>query len=88
MNNIFFLHLKKQTEISHLNMADREQTDSSGKYTFGGGRAAAKKYWPTIMKSIELVSNITLCAFVTNSHFAYYPFNIAMCMNILSFLLH
>lgn len=34
---------------------DAEQTDSSGKYTFGGGAAAAKKYWPTIFKSIELV---------------------------------
>lgn len=34
---------------------DAEQTDSSGKYTFGGGAAAAKKYWPTILKSIELV---------------------------------
>lgn len=44
-------------EISHLNMAgDAEQTDSSGKYTFGGGAAAAKKYWPTILKSIEVVS--------------------------------
>lgn len=30
------------------------QTDSSGKYTFGGGAATAKKYWPTILKSIEL----------------------------------
>lgn len=46
-----------QLEISHLNMAgDAEQTDSSGKYTFGGGAAVAKKYWPTILKSIELVS--------------------------------
>lgn len=35
---------------------DAEQTDSSGKYTFGGGAAAAKKYWPTIFKSIELVN--------------------------------
>lgn len=35
---------------------DAEQTDSSGKYTFGGGAAVAKKYWPTIFKSIELVS--------------------------------
>lgn len=44
------------TEISHLNMAgDAENTDSSGKYTFGGGAGAAKKYWPTIMKSIEVV---------------------------------
>ncbi|XP_055305535.1 uncharacterized protein LOC129570116 isoform X3 [Sitodiplosis mosellana] len=34
---------------------DAEQTDSSGKYTFGGGAAAAKKYWPTILKSIEVV---------------------------------
>ncbi|XP_031626157.1 uncharacterized protein LOC116342614 isoform X4 [Contarinia nasturtii] len=43
-------------EISHLNMAgDAEQTDSSGKYTFGGGSSSAKKYWPTILKSIELV---------------------------------
>lgn len=37
---------------------DAEQTDSSGKYTFGGGAAAAKKYWPTILKSIELVCYI------------------------------
>lgn len=36
---------------------DAEQTDSSGKYTFGGGAAAAKKYWPTILKSIEVVSS-------------------------------
>lgn len=35
---------------------DAEQTDSSGKYTFGGGASAAKKYWPTILKSMELVS--------------------------------
>lgn len=43
-------------EISHLNMAgDAEQTDSSGKYTFGGGAATAKKYWPTILKSIEVI---------------------------------
>lgn len=35
---------------------DAEQTDSSGKYTFGGGGSVAKKYWPTILKSIELVS--------------------------------
>ncbi|XP_031626155.1 uncharacterized protein LOC116342614 isoform X2 [Contarinia nasturtii] len=34
---------------------DAEQTDSSGKYTFGGGSSSAKKYWPTILKSIELV---------------------------------
>lgn len=34
---------------------DAEQTDSSGKYTFGGGGAAGKKYWTTILKSIELV---------------------------------
>lgn len=37
---------------------DAEQTDSSGKYTFGGGAAAAKKYWPTIFKSIELVGSV------------------------------
>lgn len=47
---------------------DAEQTDSSGKYTFGGGAAAAKKYWPTIFKSIELVrqepiSNCNLLSF-------------------------
>lgn len=48
---------KHNAEISHLNMAgDAEQTDSSGKYTFGGGGSVAKKYWPTILKSIELVS--------------------------------
>lgn len=35
---------------------DPEQTDSSGKYTFGGGGARSVKYWPTILKSIELVS--------------------------------
>lgn len=35
---------------------DAEQTDSSGKYTFGAGAASAKKYWPTILKSIEAVS--------------------------------
>jgi len=34
---------------------DAEQTDSSGKYTFGGGGATGKKYWTTILKSIELV---------------------------------
>lgn len=34
---------------------DAENTDSSGKYTFGGGAGAAKKYWPTIMKAIEVV---------------------------------
>lgn len=37
---------------------DAEQTDSSGKYTFGAGAASAKKYWPTIMKSIEVVSTL------------------------------
>lgn len=37
---------------------DAEQTDSSGKYTFGGGSTAAKKYWPTILKSIEVVSSV------------------------------
>lgn len=38
---------------------DAEQTDSSGKYTFGGGAAAAKKYWPTILKSIEVVITVS-----------------------------
>lgn len=35
---------------------ETEQTDSSGKYTFGGGTTAAKKYWPTIIRIIEAVS--------------------------------
>lgn len=39
---------------------DAEQTDSSGKYTFGGGGAAAKKHWPTIFKSIEVVRIIQI----------------------------
>lgn len=39
---------------------DAEQTDSSGKYTFGGGAAAAKKYWPTIFKAVELVCRINI----------------------------
>lgn len=44
-------------EISHLSMAgDAEQTDSSGKYTFGGGGAAVRRQWPTVLKGIEVVS--------------------------------
>lgn len=35
---------------------DNEQTDSAGKYTFGGGGGGSKKIWPTILKGIELVS--------------------------------
>lgn len=55
---IFFFFFSRGIEISHINMAgDAEQTDSSGKYTFGGGGQVAKKYWPTILKSVELVSS-------------------------------
>lgn len=64
-------------EISHLNMAgDAEQTDSSGKYTFGGGAATAKKYWPTIMKSIELVSFVLLFFFFFTYFYSFclFPF--------------
>lgn len=35
---------------------DAEQTDSSGKYTFGGGAAAAKKYVVCILS--EVISHI------------------------------
>lgn len=47
---------------------DAEQTDSSGKYTFGGGAAAAKKYWPTIFKSIELVRQ----EWILNFHYLFF----------------
>lgn len=56
-------------EISHLDMAgDAEQTDSSGKYTFGGGAAVAKKYWPTILKSVELVNSQHITSSFGNSY--------------------
>lgn len=34
---------------------DAEQTDSSGKYTFGGDRVV-RRHWPTVIKGIEVVS--------------------------------
>lgn len=51
---------------------DAEQTDSSGKYTFGGGASAAKKYWPTILKSMELVSWGAGDGFCFSNHYHFY----------------
>lgn len=44
-------------EISQLKMAD-DQADASAKYAMNGrGPQGAAKYWPTILKAIELVSD-------------------------------
>lgn len=45
-------------EISHLRMANDEQTDAGGKYGMSGRgeQGSGPKYWPTILKGLEFVS--------------------------------
>lgn len=51
------MYIPVNIEISHLTMAGEEQTDSSGKYAMGGGQTqGSARFWPTILKVIELVS--------------------------------